>query len=315
MTVPLAVGCGTQLPAPTAILGPGSGPKSAPASPTQQARTQQGIVAGTVVVGKGDTLFSISRRYRTTVRDLIDTNRLKAPYTLAVGQRLILPLGRTHLVARGETLYGISRAHGVDMRELARTNGLRAPYVLKIGTRLALPTRTAAVSKKRPPTQTAVAVPPPQAAVSKPLPKPAASRAVAKVIPRPPGRAADKFLWPVRGKVITRYGPKDGGLHNDGINISAPRGATVRAAENGVVAYAGNELRGYGKLLLIRHAGGWVTAYAHNDSLLVRRGDTVRRGQAIGEVGSTGNVAKPQTHFEIRRGDRVLDPLKYLSET
>ena len=214
------------------------------------------------------------------------------------------------------------------MRELARLNGLLEPYVVKVGWELRLPaaarsSRIAATHPQPADDERAKAVAPPPKKVVRTVPPPPESAAAAKkarppsprVIPRPPSRAASKFLWPVRGKVIARYGPREGGLHNDGINIAAPRGSTVRAAENGVVAYAGNELRGYGKLVLIRHQGGWITAYAHNDTLLVNRGDTVRRGQAIGKVGSSGNVGQPQTHFEIRRGTKVVDPLKYLSDT
>ena len=110
------------------------------------------------------------------------------------------------------------------------------------------------------------------------------------------------------GRVIAGFGPREGGLHNDGINIAAERGTQVRAAENGVVVYAGNELRGFGNLLLIKHADGWTTAYAHADKLLVRRGDRVERGQPIATVGQTGNVDRPQLHFEIRRGPRAVDP-------
>jgi murein DD-endopeptidase MepM/ murein hydrolase activator NlpD len=131
---------------------------------------------------------------------------------------------------------------------------------------------------------------------------------------QPPPRSGQTFLWPIAGgKVISDYGAKNGGLHNDGINIAAPKGATVRAAENGVVAYAGNELRGFGNLVLVRHADNYVTAYAHTDKVLVKRGDKVRRGQAIAEVGDSGSVDKPQLHFEIRRGSQALDPRKLLS--
>ena len=122
-----------------------------------------------------------------------------------------------------------------------------------------------------------------------------------------------RFIGPVSGRVVSGYGPKGEGLHNDGINISAPRGAQVRAAGAGVVAYAGNELRGFGNLLLIRHAGGWVTAYAHNAKLLVRRGQKVSQGQLIARVGSTGSVIKPQLHFEIRRGRRAINPARQLA--
>ena len=112
--------------------------------------------------------------------------------------------------------------------------------------------------------------------------------------------------------MISSFGSKSKGLRNDGINIAAPRGAPVVAAENGVVVYAGNELRGFGNLVLIKHAGGWVSAYAHNDRLLVRRGDKVRKGQRIALVGSTGGVTSPQLHFELRKGKRARDPRKYL---
>ncbi len=120
------------------------------------------------------------------------------------------------------------------------------------------------------------------------------------------------FLWPLRGKILSGYGAKDGGLFNDGINIAARRGESVVAAGDGVVVYAGNEIRGFGNLVLIKHANGWMTAYAHNDRLLVRRGERVRRGQTIAKAGSSGGVASPQLHFEVRKGSRAVDPVKYL---
>jgi murein DD-endopeptidase MepM/ murein hydrolase activator NlpD len=128
----------------------------------------------------------------------------------------------------------------------------------------------------------------------------------------PPPRGSGKFLWPVNGKVVSAYGVKEGGQHNDGINIAAPLGTPVRAADNGVVAYAGNELRGFGNLLLIRHADGWVSAYAHCDALLVKRGDQVKRGQVIARVGQTGAVSSPQLHFELRKGGTAVDPTSEL---
>jgi murein DD-endopeptidase MepM/ murein hydrolase activator NlpD len=120
-------------------------------------------------------------------------------------------------------------------------------------------------------------------------------------------------LWPVSGKLISSFGAKPGNRHNDGVNIAAGAGSPVRAAENGVVVYVGNELRGYGNLILIRHADGWTSAYAHNQAILVGRGATVGRGQVIAEVGRTGNVASPQTHFELRRGSKAVDPVTHLS--
>jgi murein DD-endopeptidase MepM/ murein hydrolase activator NlpD len=119
-------------------------------------------------------------------------------------------------------------------------------------------------------------------------------------------------MWPVNGKVISVYGAKVGGQHNDGINIAAPLGTPVRAADNGVVVYAGNELRGFGNLLLVRHADGWVSAYAHCDALLVKRGEQVKRGQVIARVGQTGAVGSPQLHFELRKSGQAVDPTSEL---
>jgi murein DD-endopeptidase MepM/ murein hydrolase activator NlpD len=127
-------------------------------------------------------------------------------------------------------------------------------------------------------------------------------------VPDPPARSASGFLRPLEGRVLASFGAQPGGLRNDGINIAATRGAPVRAAENGVVVYAGNELRGFGNLLLISHDGGWMTVYAHLDSMGVARGDKIARGQRIGAVGMTGNVTSPQLHFEIRKGKQPVDP-------
>ena len=121
------------------------------------------------------------------------------------------------------------------------------------------------------------------------------------------------FRWPVRGRVISKFGSKPNNTRNEGINIAVPEGTGVRAAEAGVVAYAGNELKGYGELVLIRHQNGWVTAYAHNSQLLVKRGDAVRRGDVIARAGKTGSVTTPQVHFEVRQGATAVDPMKYLS--
>lgn len=130
---------------------------------------------------------------------------------------------------------------------------------------------------------------------------------------RPVTRGTGRFAWPVKGKIISGFGRRGSGLHNDGINIAADPNAPVKAADSGTVVYAGNELAGYGNLLLVRHANGYVTAYAHNNKILVGRGDKVRQGQTIALVGATGDVDRPQLHFEIRKGDRAVDPHRYLN--
>lgn len=156
---------------------------------------------------------------------------------------------------------------------------------------------------------------PPPVETTEDVPTGTQTAAVDPMLIEPEARDDQTFLWPVTGKVVSEFGPLSDGLHNDGINIAAPRGTPVRAAENGVVVYAGNELRGFGNMLLIRHADGFVTAYAHNESLLVERGDTVERGQIIARVGSSGNVDSPQLHFEIRVGTDAVDPREYLGSS
>jgi murein DD-endopeptidase MepM/ murein hydrolase activator NlpD len=270
---------------------PAQAPAQAPTGPSAPAADPSSAVAYRVQAG--DTVYGVSRRFAVPVRGVIDANSLKSPYRLRVGQVLRVPNPRRHRVQAGDTVYGVARRYGIDPSQIVRLNRIAAPYAITPGQSLVL---TAS--------PTAAAASPQMAAVP-----PTASLAA---IPAPPPRASGKFLWPVQGRTIAGYGRKENGLHNDGINIAAPRGAPVRAAENGVVAYVGNELRGFGNLILVRHSGGWVTAYAHNQDFLVKRGQTVQRGQTIARIGSSGNVATPQLHFEIRKGTQSVNPTRFL---
>jgi len=261
---------------------------------------------GMHTVERGNTVYAISRLYGVPVRAIIEANDLSPPYLLKVGDRLRIPAPRTHTVAKGDTVYSISRRYEVPMNELMRVNGITPPYTIVIGQELAIPTGTG-------PAPATVASradddPPPRRASTPKRVTPAQIAA----LPNPPPRAGRIFQWPVSGKVALGFGRQEGGSHNDGINIAAARGSTVVAAENGIVAYAGNELRGFGNLLLIKHSDGFMTAYAHNQRLLVVRGQKVNKGQVIARVGSTGSVATPQLHFEIRKGRTAVDPLRYL---
>ncbi len=256
-------------------------------------------------VNKGDTLYALSRAHNIPVRDLIKANNLRAPYDLAVGQRLNLPVAHVHTVQKGETGYSISRQYGVTVSALMTENKVKYPYRLSVGQKLTLPggaeLKTAA--------NTSSSASTPSSTARRQAVRPAVSSAAA------PPRSGTGFHWPVEGKIASRYGPKQGGLHNDGINILAKQGSPVHASESGVVVYASNALEGYGNLLLVRHQGGWMTAYAHNERLLVRPGQKVGKGEVIARVGTTGSVTVPQLHFEIRKGRQALDPLKYLRET
>jgi len=265
---------------------------------------------GLYYVKAGDTLYSISRRFGIPVQDIVAGNRLRNSYILHIGQRLAIPRQQIYRVRKGDTVYSIARAYNVEMASLVASNGISAPFRISIGQKLVIPGRRTIPDSgggQAKLTSVAAVIPAAPPKVEKGAPQ----RPVH--IPNPSPRQSSKFLWPVNGRVISGYGPREGGLHNDGINILAPRGTPVLAAENGVVVYAGTELSGFGNLILLKHADGWVTAYAHNENLLVRRGQKVRRGDAIARIGKSGNVARPQLHFEIRKGTRAVNPAKLLA--
>jgi murein DD-endopeptidase MepM/ murein hydrolase activator NlpD len=273
---------------------------------------------GKATVQRGDTLYAISRRYGVPVRDLIAANGIRPPYALNVGQVIILPSLKSHVVQRGETGYSISRKYNVRVDRLMALNNIKAPFTLSVGQRLRLPGQTEGAASRQSVqvarnsgSEAVTPVPTRQRSPQTTTRTQPAKERVTRVA-QPPRKTINRFAWPVEGRLASRFGPKEGGLHNDGINILARQGTPVRAAEDGIVAYASNRLEGYGNLLLIKHSGGWVTAYAHNERLLVQAGDKIKEGQVIARVGATGGVKKPQLHFEIRKGRRALDPLQYL---
>ncbi len=308
-------------------------------------RSQPGVAANgrpVVTVAKGDTLYSIARRNDSSVQQLASVNKLKSPYALAVGQRIVLPgkvtaeataprervNERVHVVRRSETLYRIAVNNNTSVATLSALNGISAPYALAVGQQVKLPATGAHSSEIQ--TATGAIAPPPgqvnrtSTNTARRVAPPPKSKKVATARPSnerrlplsaPPRRSSNsKFIWPVEGRVISRFGGKATGLRNDGINIKTDAGAPVRAANAGIVTYAGNELRGYGNLLLVKHDDGYITAYAHNSELLVKKGARVNKGQVIASVGQTGSVTEPQLHFEIRRGAKAINPEKYLGK-
>ena len=272
-----------------------------------------------ITVQKGDTLYSISRRYNVPMREMIEVNGLRPPYTLTIGRELRLPAARYHIVAKGDTLYSISRRYNVDITSLSRSNHIAAPYTLAVGQRLVLPgsvVETAAPPASQPATHTSVVSSGEKNKISASrtasfVSKPDSKKYASAYTP-PPATRKSKFAWPVRGTIVSSFGTIGKGRNNDGINIKAARGTAVKAADGGTVAYAGNELKGFGNLILIKHYDGWITAYAHNEKLLVRKGQKIVRGEKIATVGSTGGVSSPQLHFEIRRGKKAVNPQNYL---
>lgn len=227
------------------------------------------------------------------------------------------PLGaapRTVTVGANETLAAVAKRARVDVDALAAENGLIRPYTLRAGQTLRLPEPPPAAPAAKTAAPSAKSAVPPQTPAPPETEVAGLAQAPAAVARPPAPPEGGGFLWPVKGRLLSTFGSKANGLHNDGINIAARRGQPVRAIAPGVVAYAGNELRGFGNLVLIRHDGGWVSAYAHADSIEVARGDKVRRGQVIARIGDSGGVGEPQLHFELRRGKKAVDPLPYLKD-
>lgn len=265
----------------------------------------------------GDTLNGISRTFGVSVSEMARLNNLSAPYTIERGQIIRLPAPQPAVVEQGfasaapmpsfeeATVTTGLKVGSVESEVLAPPPGSMEAAAVSPAV-LATPAQTSA-------SQTATGFPPQPAVQAPAKVQPVSATLPSAIAPKIPARTGTgRFMRPVDGNVISGYGPKEGGLHNDGINIKAPKGTAVRAAENGVVAYTGSEMSGYGNLVLIRHADRWMTAYAHMDKTLVKKGDTVKAGQSIGTVGATGQVDSPQLHFEVRKGTQAVDPSKYL---
>ncbi len=299
-------------------------------------------------VGEGDALSVIAERYGLRLAALAAANNIQSPYVLYPGEVLRIPAatvypeepvraqstapirqtalpeprrepsaanatprweprpradrttvrplarpeqpGKRYIVDRGDSLSVIAERHGLSLGELAAANGLRPPFKIRPGQDLVIPateTEHRRQAEAKPPVERPLAPPPPL--------------------------SAEGFLWPVRGEVIGTFEQNSATGRSGGITIRARRGTPVRAADNGIVAYAGEALKGYGQMILIRHADGYVTLYAHNDVLLAGEGQVVRRGQPIAEVGSSGDVIDSQLHFELRKGSEPIDPTKILA--
>jgi murein DD-endopeptidase MepM/ murein hydrolase activator NlpD len=307
----------------------------------------------TIIVGTSDTLDILAKRYNVSSAAILQANGYKGPRALSPGQQLIIPrptvtaaapavaapaskpvasASSVHVVNRGDTLHNIARRNNVPVADLAKANHLDTSAKLSLGMKLTVPGGKIAAAPEATPAaaapaqQFATLSPPATRSVAPAGTPPQAARLASattlvedKPVAETPVKSSEatgalpSFRWPVRGKVITSYGAKTNGKSNDGINLAVPEGTPVKAAEDGVVAYSGNELKGYGNLVLVRHSNGYVTAYAHASELLVKRGDTIKRGQIIAKSGQSGEVGSPQLHFEIRKGSSPVDPLQFLN--
>lgn len=302
-----------------------------------------------ITVQRGETVYSLSRKHNVPADIILRANNLQSASMIQPGQRLVIPTRRTantqivppspaatqasvHTATSGETIFSLSRKYKVSPQAIAKANNLTLTTQLRIGQQVripgvapvaATPPAAAPQQPKAAPqraVQTVPQTPPQQQAHNENTPAPESVGVVrpnvAPAVNDAPQRAPNAgpaFHWPVRGRILSAYGRKPNGQQNDGINVSVPEGTPIRAAEDGVVAYAGNELKGFGNLVLIRHADNWVTAYAHLGAIDVKKDQKIKRGEVIAKAGQTGGVTSPQLHFEIRKGSNPVDPEKHLS--
>ena len=330
-----AQGLGAYRPGKTEVTGS----VSAPRAPTPTGHwTWDG--GSPVTVASGETIEMIARKYGVPASAIMETNGFREGTSLRPGQRVVIPryvsagavhaspavvtarvAESVHIVAPGESMLGIARRHGVTITALARANKIQPYAKISIGERLTIPGGHPVVAERpvaaapqlaKPntvPAEKVASAPVQNARIATPE-----THTTTESLPRTAEAAGSlpSFRWPVKARITGPFGAKINGATNDGINLAVPEGTPVKAADDGVVAYAGNELKGYGNLVLVRHANGYVSAYANASELLVKRGDTVKRGQVIAHAGQTGNVTSPQLHFEIRKGSTPVDPTKYL---
>ena len=276
-------------PAPNWADGPGT-PLSAYALRPEQAQPYDPAnLPRTHRLTADETLYDVASAYQIPLRALIEQNRLEPPYAVRPGQVLNLPPPRVPRVAAGESFEDVARAYNVDLRSLGLLNRMRPPYEVRAGDQIVLPALARAWTAGAP----------------------AGMASTSGTMPAGAQAAQGRFAWPVRGQIVSRFGAQGSGARLDGIEIAASEGAPILAADAGEVVYAGADLPAYGTLVLIRHEGGYVTAYAYARGALVREGARVRRGQQIAEVGPAAR-GRPRMLFQVRRGREALDPAPLL---
>ena len=301
-----------------------------------------------VIVRPGESVFEVAERVRTPIRAIIDLNNLQPPYDVTPGSVLKIPPPVVYTVRAGDTLIGVGRRFSIDPRSLANLNDIQLETALRPGQRLALPslvkdkgpTLAATSTLVTAPSLPATGAPVRQVAttagslrpvLSKPTSVPSSSTAPAAVkAPPKPAPVADtdsdagpstaevaaagkgKFVWPVKGDILSSYGPKGPGQRNDGINIAANTGDPVKAAAAGQVVYAGNSVPGFGNLVVIKHEDGWTSLYGNLGKMSVKIRSQVTQGQEIGTAGTSGAVDRPQVHFELRYAASTAEKAKPL---
>jgi murein DD-endopeptidase MepM/ murein hydrolase activator NlpD len=263
------------------------------------------------IIAPGETLMKLSRQYNKPLVEIARANNIPPSTLVKIGDRIVIPGLRGQQQAKMQPQAKPAPMAQAQPQQIAQAQP--KPAVAPAAPQLVAqqPKPTAPATQKVASAPMAAASPPTAVNVVSPAAQspepPKAKQEVTAAMP--------SFRWPVNGRVIQGFGPKTGGQQNDGLNISVPEGTAIKAADDGVVAYAGNELKTYGNLVLIRHSNGYVTAYAHASEIAVKRDDVVKRGQVIAKSGQTGSVTAPQVHFEIRKGSTPVDPAPFLAKS
>ncbi len=303
-------------------------PAPPPAWQARKVQADSRVVSGrTYIVQPGDSLRSISVKTGAGSEAIARANNIPPPFTIRVGQKLVIPGGRYHLVRDGETGIAIAVAYGVDWSRIIAVNSLQEPYILRTGQRLLIPDTASPTGRPETIEQRAARFhldldvddivtggQPAIAERAKPAaPTSSSARVLSPTTPvAAPARLAGGFQWPLKGNVVKRFGPGASGERNDGIKIATPLDTPVLASADGVVAYVGSDIPALGGLVILRHGDGWTTVYGHAGQLLVQRGQAVKKGQMIALSGNSGFADRPELHFEIRQGRNPVDPLPRL---
>jgi len=280
------------------------------------------ITAGSYVVRPGDTLRAIGDRTGAGSEAIARANGLPAPFVIRAAQRLEIPGGRYHLVRAGQTGIAIARAYGVDWSRIVAANDLAEPYILRVGMRVAIPGSAGGSSAAERAAAFRLDIDdivtggePALASNDRPVRATTSPRRVlssTQAITQP-SRLTSAFAWPVRGRIVARFGPSGAtGEKYNGVKIAVPLGTPILASADGVVAYAGSGVPNLGGLVILKHGEGWTTVYGHASQLLVQRGQSVRRGQTVALSGDSGVADRPEVHFEMRKGRTPVDPQRQL---
>lgn len=307
---------------------------SAPAATADASAAPAADGAGTYTMKPGDSLYTIARQHKVNYADLQRENGFTDETVRKIRPGTVLKIPAASQVPATRASTGVSLAATGTHIEVPHTEGAASKpgELAKAETPAAASADAPKVLNSAPPAEQVTSAPvasasTPAAAPAAPETKvaaiepttatdatPAANDASKKADDKSASSGASRLRWPVQGRVISAFGPRPDGTHNDGVNLSVPLGTDVHAAENGEVIYVGDELKAYGKLVLLRHDNGWVTAYAHNEDLLVQRGKKVARGDVIAKAGKSGPVDQPQVHFELRQDSKAVDPTSFMEK-